>query len=74
MKYILPLHGISIRSHLLTVKLLSSQQVRFLSAFPRARSRELPRIMEKFLFAAEVAIPEQQPIQMNLIGKLYIVV
>lgn len=74
MKYILPLHGISIRSHLSTVKLLSSQQVRFISAIPLARFLGRLKIMAKSLFAAEVVILGQQPIRMNLNGRVFIVV
>lgn len=56
------------------VKLLSSQQVHFISAFPLAKSLGLPEIMAKFLFAAEVVILGQQPIRMNLNGRVFIVV
>lgn len=74
MKYILPLHGISIRWHLSTAKLPLSHQVRFISAIPLVRFLGLPKITAKCLFVAEAAIPGQPPIRMNLSGRVYIVV
>ena len=74
MKYILLLHGISTRWHLSMAKPLSSHRVHFISAIPLARSLGLLKIMARFLFVAEVAIPEQPVIRMNSIGRVYIVV
>ena len=74
MKCTLPLRGISIRWHPSMLKLPSSQPVHFKNAIPPARSLGLLKIMAKFLSVAEVAIPGQPRIQMNLNGRVYIVV
>lgn len=73
MKFILLLHGTSIRWYLSTAKLQLFLRVHSASASPLAKSLEPPRIVAKFLFVVEAVIRGPLPIRMNSIGRRYIV-